>query len=352
MMYDTHSAASQRDEQAASWCMRLADAQLSADEQADLDAWIAADPANAAAFEEAVATWQRIDATTSMPEMIRFRAEAVEGLRQANARRWARSPGRRWTVSAAMAACLAMLIVAAVLLLGDRAQTYRTDTGERRVVMLDDGTRLTLDASTRVDVRMERDRRRLELIAGRAKFDVAHDPLRPLSVLARNRLTVATGTSFSVELLPRQVRVILYQGKVEVLEQAQDGANRNLLAARADDAALTPGHELIASTAGPEVRINDTDVERSLTWETGLLSFDGEPLALAVERINRGARNKLVVGDAQIASYGISGVFAAGDVDAFVEGVSAIYPVRAVPGKAALVLKKRTTEENLAPPGV
>jgi transmembrane sensor len=352
MTYDTHNAASQRDEQAASWCMRLADAQLSADEQAELDAWIAADPANAAAFEEAVAIWQRIDATTGMPEMIRFRAEAVEGLREANARRWARSPSRRWTVSAAMAACLAMLIVAAVLLLGDRAQTYQTDTGERRVVMLDDGTRLTLDASTRVDVRMERDRRRLELIAGRAKFDVAHDPLRPLSVLARNRLTVATGTSFSVELLPRQVRVILYQGKVEVLEQAQDGANRNLLAARTDDVALTPGHELIASTAGPEIRIDDTDVERSLTWETGLLSFDGEPLALAVERINRGARNKLVVGDAQIASYGISGVFAAGDVDAFVEGVSAIYPVQAVPGKAALVLKKRRPEENLAPPGV
>jgi len=351
MTYDTHSAALQRDEQAASWCMRLADAHLSAEEQADLDAWIAADPANAAAFEEAVATWQRIDATTGMPEMIRFRAEAVEGLRQANARRWTRAPSR-WKVSAAIAACLAMLIVAAVLLLGDRTQTYRTDIGERRVVMLDDGTRLTLDASTRVDVRMERDRRRLELIAGRAKFDVAHDPLRPLSVLARNRLTVATGTSFSVELLPRQVRVILYQGKVEVLEQAQDGANRNLLAERADDAALTPGHELIASTAGPEVRIDDTDVERSLTWETGLLSFDGEPLALAVERMNRGARNKLVVGDAQIASYGISGVFAAGDVDAFVEGVSAIYPVQAVPGKAALVLKKRKPEENVAPPGV
>lgn len=341
MTYDPHGAASQRDEQAASWCMRLADAHLRADEQADLDAWIAADPANAAAFEEAVAVWQRIDATTGMPEMIRFRAEAVEGLRQANARRWARSPGRRWTVSAAMAACLAMLIVAAVLLLGDRTQTYRTDIGERSVVMLDDGTRLTLDASTQVDVRMERDRRRLELVSGRAKFDVAHDPLRPLSVLARNRLTVATGTSFSVELLPRQMRVILYEGKVEVLEQAQDGASRNLLAARAHDATLIPGRELIASTEGPEVRIDDADVERSLAWETGLLSFDGEPLALAVERINRGAKNKLVVGDAGIASYGISGVFAAGDVDAFVEGVSAIHPVQAVPGEAAMVLKKR-----------
>jgi transmembrane sensor len=344
--------ASQRDEQAASWCMRLADAHLSADEQADLDTWIAADPANAAAFEEAVAIWQRIDATTGLPEMIRFRAEAVEGLREANARRWARSPGRRWTVSAAMAACLAMLIVAAVLLLGDRTQTYQTDAGERRVVMLDDGTRLTLDASTRVEVRLERDRRRLELIAGRAKFDVAHNPLRPLSVLARNRLTVATGTSFSVELLPRQVRVILYEGKVEVLSQARDGANRNLLADRADHAALTPGRELIASTEGPEVRIDDTNVERSLTWETGLLSFEGEPLALAVERMNRGARNKLVVGDAGIASYGISGVFAAGDVDAFVEGVSAIHPVQAVPGKEALILKRRKAEENIGPPGV
>lgn len=340
MISATPNPAEATDEQAAIWCMRLADPPLTPEEQAHLDSWLEADPTNAVLLEEAVSIWQKVDAATSMPEMIRYRADAVEALRQANQRRWMRLPDRKWKVLAAIAASVTMLIVAATLLLADGGQTFGTDVGERRVVILADGTRLTLDGSTRVVVRMERDRRRLELLTGRAKFDVAHDPLRPLSVLARNRLTVATGTSFSVELLPRQLRVILYQGRVEVLGADRDGTTGGRRPKHADDVMLDPGHELIASTEGGAVRIADTDVERSLTWQTGVLSFDGEPLALAVERMNRGARQKIVVGDPSIASYAISGVFAASDVDAFVEGVGAIYPVEAVVGGGVLTLRK------------
>lgn len=55
--------------------------------------------------------------------------------------------------------------------------TYQTGVG-RRVVALADGSMLSLDASTRVDVRYLGDRRELWLRSGRAKFVVAKDPLR------------------------------------------------------------------------------------------------------------------------------------------------------------------------------
>jgi len=344
--------APERDERAAWWCIRMAGGPLDPAELQEFNAWIADDSANAKVFGEAVTIWEGIDRLTETPEMIGFRAEAAEGLRRATAGRWSPAAARRWRWPTAIAACLAIVLLAGAWLLHDPTRHYQTGIGERRVVMLEDGTRLTLDASSEVEVRMDPDRRRLELVAGRAKFDVAHDPLRPLSVLARNRLTIATGTSFSVELLPRQMRVVLYEGKVEVMAQAPDGARRTIRLADTARGALVPGRELIASTEGGETRVAEADMSRSLSWETGMLSFDGEPLAIAVERMNRDAKTKLVVGDAGVAAYAISGVFAAGDVEAFVEGVSTLYPVAVTREPGRLVLKRLSKEEKIQKPSV
>ncbi|PTD18543.1 iron dicitrate transport regulator FecR [Sphingomonas fennica] len=343
MMPADEEAAFERAEEAAFWCVRLAASPLDQASQDAFDAWIAADPANAAAFEEVVVLWQGVDWVKDAPEMIAHRAEAVESLRRTNERRWSRGPAPRRPWVAALAACFAMIFVLGIQIFGHPVQVYETGIGERRIATLEDGTRLTMDGATRVEVRMDADRRRLTLVNGRAKFDVAHDPLRPLSVLARNRLTVATGTSFSVELLPRQMRVVLYEGKVEVMAQADRGRETSLLTrtASADaDAALVPGKELVASTEGTQVRVAKTDVARSLDWENGQLSFEGEPLALAVERINRSAKEKLVIADSAIANYRIVGTFNAGDTEAFLEGVAALHPVHIDRQPGMLLLRR------------
>src|SRR3546814_16920388 len=83
--------------------------------------------------------------------------------------------------------------------------------------MLDDDSRLSLDANTRVRVKYSRAGRQLWLEEGRARFEVAKDPLRPFSVAAAGKIVVATGTEFSVELLGREPPVILYEGHVAVL---------------------------------------------------------------------------------------------------------------------------------------
>src|SRR3546814_3322622 len=83
--------------------------------------------------------------------------------------------------------------------------------------MLDDDSRLSLDANTRVRVKYSRAGRQLWLEEGRARFEVAKDPLRPFSVAAAGKIVVETGTEFSVELLGRETRVILYEGHVAVL---------------------------------------------------------------------------------------------------------------------------------------
>jgi transmembrane sensor len=317
-------------ETAAWWCLRIAEGPLPPEQQIAFDRWLNADPAHPALFERTVVAWDAIEDRGSSPEMIVMRGDALESVRRANHRRWSGAGG--WRRYAALAACL-ILFVGAGIWWRLSPTTYQTGVGERRVVALADGSMLSLDASTRVDVRYLGDRRELWLRSGRAKFVVAKDPLRPFSVQAGARMVIATGTQFSVEQLGGQVRVVLYEGRVAVMDTSPGRAPMPLRIGRRQDTAeqvLTPGREMVIAATQPLARLEAVDAGRSLAWEGGLMEFDNEPLGIAVERVNRYGATKLRVGDAMDARIPISGQFQGGETDAFVEGVTAVFPVKAV----------------------
>ncbi len=327
-----------RDEEAAFWCVSLAEGNLAADERDAFNLWIA-DPANAAAFQETVAAWDATEATASVPEVIHLRRAALEDYRRHNARRW-RSPAstRYWMAAAATAAA----IIAGVSLYHP-AQVYSTGVGERRVAMLDDGSRLSLDADSEVDVRLDGNRRALTLVRGRAKFDVAKDPLKPFSVTAGDKMVVATGTVFSVETIGHAMHVVLYEGHVTVLDKRGDKPSSIRMAGTrgiAADTALTPGRELTTGTAtGSLATVAATDMPRSLSWEAGELVFDDEPLPSAVERMNRYTREPMVIGDASAARVRVNGVFTSGDTAAFTEALTRMSGVHVYHDQGRLLLR-------------
>jgi transmembrane sensor len=71
------------------------------------------------------------------------------------------------------------------------------------------------------------------------------------------------------------------------------------------------------------------DLGRSLAWEGGELVFNDEPLVRALERVNRYAETPVTLGDPAAGQVRVSGVFNAGDTAAFVEGVTAAFPLSA-----------------------
>ncbi len=323
-----------RDDQAAAWCLRLSEGALSASDRGAFDRWIA-DADNAAAFDDTTRAWRALEAAAEVPEVIQMRSAALDDYYRANRLRWSAGPSRSrrllWPgvgIGAAMAGAI---------LFGSLAYhpdtLVRTGIGERRVAALDDGSQLALDADTQVRVDLRRDRRTLTLVRGRAQFTVAHDPLRPFTVTAGDRTVVATGTSFSVEIVGREVHVLLYEGRVAVINRgdgkpvadAAPGARGT-----AADAQLGPGRELVMALAGSApATVEAVDPSGSAGWKDGQLAFDDEPLETAVERVNRYSARKLKVGDAAAARIRVNGVFDAGDVAAFLDGVTALNPVRA-----------------------
>jgi len=314
-----------RAEAAARWCMRLCEGQMTNAARAEFVHWLNSDPLHRAAFDQAVATWEEVHAAQAHPELLVLRVEALESLRRAQrARAGRRSPGTRvsWLLGTSVA--LAILFAIGVrwpLNLGE----FSSGIGERRTVPLADGSLVSLDASSEVRVRYSAAQRTLHLVRGRAKFDVAKNAGRPFLVHAADREIVATGTAFSVEIVQKQVRVILYEGQVSV-----EGLGQRI--------PLLAGQELIATIALAQTHTEAIDVTHSLSWENGQLEFVREPLASAVERVNRYARNPVSVGDSVAANVPISGVYTAGDTQAFIEGVTAVSPLRAEERNSQVIL--------------
>ena len=320
-----------RHEEAAIWCMSLAEGQLPPGEREAFDRWLE-DDRNAAAFQAVVRTWKTADSAAGLPEAIAMRSAALESYRSVNRRRWTRRLASRSWWAGGIAAAL-LLAVTSLFMLGDSTRPYQTEIGERRVALLDDRSRLSLDADSLVEVGMTDKLRGLTLVRGRAKFDVAKDPLRPFTVVAGDKMVVATGTSFSVEMIGGEVRVLLYHGRVSVLDRAAP-------APAGKELQLKPGQEMIASVGGgAPPKLVSFDPERSASWEAGQLSFGDEPLALAAMRMNRYSDRKLILGDAEVAHVRVNGVFTAGDTAAFVEGVTGMNPVRAEYSPGQITLK-------------
>jgi transmembrane sensor len=323
------------DEQASIWCLRLADGVLSPAEQEAFEQWLQTDATHSRALEDAVQAWQTVQQASSAPELIVMRTQALDTLRRRSRRRWSNAATRLTMRIASIAAVLLVTLVAGGMWWAhQQPKVYQTGVGERRVAVLPDGSTLSLDGATKVVARFDGGRRRLRLEYGRAKFDVAKDPLRPFSVAAGDKLVVAIGTEFSVELLRSKVHVILYEGRVSILRQktkaTELGADPSAVSQVILDKPLTPGRELVAAVSSDAAAIAPTDAARSLSWEAGQLVFADEPLASAVERVNRYAATPFEIGDNRAGNVLVSGVFTAGDTAAFAAGITGIFPVRVV----------------------
>ncbi|RHW19066.1 DUF4880 domain-containing protein [Sphingomonas gilva] len=300
---------------AAQWFALRRSGEMTPTEERGFRAWLDESPAHQEAWLRLERIWALTGAVAEDPQIVAVRAEDAKDY--SGGRGWWRITGIAAAMLLALASTWAVRDSGMVGDLGDvrvaDAQIFRTGLGQRTTLTLDDGSVVTLDTDSEVRVLAMGSTRSLSLERGRAFFKVAKDPSRPFEVKAGDKTVRALGTAFGVRLDGEQVTVTLVEGRVRVEEP-------RAFFKPGHSAEMTAGAELIAST-DDNWTVNRVDAVRETSWLDGRLTFMRDPLAEAVEEMNRYSERKLVFQAGRVPDERIVGVFRAGDVDSFAQAM-------------------------------
>ncbi len=298
------------EQQAADWVARL-DRGLDADEAAALEAWKAQSTRHAGALARAQAVFAHFDLSAEIETapLDRARDAAPPNPNTASRRRWP-------LVAAAASVVLATLVV--LVMSTDPVDHYSTMVGEVRHLPLPDGSTLTLNTDTRVEVKMDTSTRHIALRDGEIMLDVARDDDRPFIVDSSHARIEVVGTRFSVRNDPgRTLEVVVLDGTIELSRSGTDEHRDPIRMSRNTRATATESGRIELN------ELETTETERLLQWREGMLAFSGDTLAAAAEEFARYSRTRIVIEDPAVAERRIVGLYRATDPAGFARATAA-----------------------------
>ncbi|WEK29484.1 MAG: FecR domain-containing protein [Candidatus Pseudomonas phytovorans] len=192
----------------------------------------------------------------------------------------------------------------------------RTGTGERRAMLLADGSQLELNAGTALDVRYDAKVRAIQLYQGEILIrPVSDTQQRPFIVHTEDGSILARSTEFSIRKLAQRTRVGVLQAAVDIRPQRHPDRVLQLQAGQQvsfdrDDFAVA--HALPAD---------------STAWLQGMLSVNDWHLGDFIEELGR-YRQGVLRCAASIRAMSISGAFRIDDTDIALANLPKTLPVK------------------------
>jgi transmembrane sensor len=195
---------------------------------------------------------------------------------------------------------------------------YRTATGERRSIELADGSQLTLNTRSAVDVRFSAEQRLIELHAGEILISTHHDPqtpARPFVVHTEHGRILALGTRFNVRIDAGQTTVSVLEKAVEAGPQLRPELAQRVVA----------GQQLSFSAydSAPQQAL---DIGAA-SWASGHLIVVERPLSEVLAELAR-YRSGYLGCDPAVAQLKISGAFPLDDSEQALAALTESFPLR------------------------
>ncbi len=313
---------------AAAWLVRLREEASGAQDWLAFDAWLEASPRHKLAYDDALAVWSELE---RMAPALKTRLDQAAAPVHFAARQSRPSRTTRWGLGAAVAAAaiaLAVMPFAGSILYPQQA--YETARGETRTVVLNDGSKVYMNAQSRLTVRMTRNDRQVAMDDAEAVFDVAKDARRPFVITAGDRVVRVVGTEFDVRRRGADLAVTVRRGLVEV--RPQDGGDGGVR--------LAPGQRL-DHAAGQDIRVSTVNPEDAFAWRAGRLVYRDEPLSVVVDDLNRHFEGTVTLADSRTGRQRFSGVLVLDDEKTVVERLSLLASISAAPSEAGYVLRSK-----------
>jgi transmembrane sensor len=326
------------DAEAASWVARFDAGDVSAADQAAFQAWLN----RSALHREAIAAygsfWSEFDKLGQLTDSIG--AERESG---AQARRSIVFPGAKYWLAAGAAAVVVMAAAGGVrrqeiperpLVRQSQAarpsgpQSYATAIGAQKKFTLADGSIVTLNTNSRIDVEIGANSRDVHLVQGEAYFDVVHDKARPFTVYANRYVVRDIGTAFAVHLLDKGlVNVRVTKGSVEIAASRRD--NKGVDQAKSLGV-LGAGQDVLfgQKIVRAEV-VSDAELGRKLAWRQGQLIYSGQPLAEVLADVSRYTDIEIELADPDLRDLPVGGAFSANQTDAIIAALENNFGIHA-----------------------
>lgn len=216
---------------------------------------------------------------------------------------------------------------------GDTWQRYQTSVGQQLPLTLADGTRVTLNTSTELEVKLGERTREVRLIRGEARFSVISMPDRPFIVMAGNIRVRTIGTEFGVYRASARTYVSVLKGKIALaLGDAAEGGGSEIY--------LQKGQGVRVGSDGAVTRMSASELSNAESWK--MRKFSNAALGSIAEEFNRYNVSKIYV-QGLAAENRFSGVFPSTSPDTLVALLDAdpAYEVIKEGGNTTIRLKSK-----------
>jgi transmembrane sensor len=211
-----------------------------------------------------------------------------------------------------------------------------TERGQIRTFRLVDGTAVTLDTRSKVEV-IDPEQRHLRIVAGRVRIAVA-DGQKPMVVDAGAGRVSSRSGAFDVTMASNKVAIALLRGRAEAttLDRLSIAGFFGRTRELAPNRVLSYGSRSFADAVfQPAPR----DPARS--WPTGWNEYPSIPLADLVAQANRYAAKPIVLDDAMTGRREVAGRFQLAETAAFTQRIAELFDLVIIRDERSTHLRPR-----------
>ena len=277
---------------ATQWFLRLQEDDVSEQERDECKKWRQQDDMHELAWRRLEALWRNFDGLEGNAARPAQAALAKLATRKRDKRRIKRAVG---TVIACCGVAVLLSDAMHPYLLAD----HHTGLAQRETLTLPDGSQITLDAHSAVDIRYSQAERRVVLREGQILAQVHHDhDNRPFIVQTAQGTATALGTRYTVSLLDSRTIISVIESSVRACPQTSVAA---------DCMDLNSGQSATVAE-GTVSRMKSSGYTDPASWTQGYLALDNQPLSRVLHMLRAYHSGLMWYDESDLESIRVSGV--------------------------------------------
>ncbi|HWU66907.1 MAG TPA: FecR domain-containing protein [Methylophilus sp.] len=261
---------------AARWYVRMREVAPDSPERTTFEVWLLSDRRHQVAYQTIEATMDDFSSTARLKELSNALSQKL----------YFEQTARRKKISKLGSGLAVMLVCVGLGLLGRTqyvqwqaaplsSEMQTTAVAQMLKRTLEDGSVVTANANSAMEIVFYRHQRLVKLSRGEAIFEVTKDPERPFVVETPQAKVTVLGTRFAVNQLSKKVRISVDHGRVQVLRK--DGYGQALILGNGEVAEIE--HD-----APHKVNRNAAD---SFSFTSGRIIFDRADMFEVADTLSR-----------------------------------------------------------------